>query len=267
VYFLNKVHAGGQLVFDVLEGGGALGSGGKVEAGTEGHQMCVIGGGDDGDGARAAGKGIAQLIAQELQFVSFETMVVIDNVVVGGTAGALDTAMGAEEEVKLAWVADGSVNNGSGGDVPGAITVLRLGHKEAGVVTLLHQDKGDGGGVRGINVTAGLLQSRKLKLQDLGELALGDTVTVEEDAMGQDFAGVTEALKEALGHPAQILNDFLSASLDTDGSSVARHLNVHGSNDGSHGRLVALPNTGMGDVSTKDNGGLVSDEGELAAEG
>lgn len=264
---LDEVHAGGEVLLDLGEGRGALGTRSKVEASTEGHQVSVVGGGDDGDGAGAAGKGVAQLVAEGLELVGFEVVIVVDDVVMRGTAGSLDTAVGAEEEVELVRVADGSVDDSTGGDVTRAIAVLGADYEEASVMTLLHQDESDGGGVVGVDVAAGGFEGRELKLQNLGELALGDTVTVEEDTVGEDFARVAEAEEEALGHATEVVDDLLAAVLDTDGGSVAGHLDVHAGDDSGDGGPVGLADTGMGNVSTKDDGGLLGDEAELTAEG
>ena len=44
----------------------------EVVAGPEGHEVGVVGGGGDGDGPGAAHVGVAQLVGQLLQLVSFE---------------------------------------------------------------------------------------------------------------------------------------------------------------------------------------------------
>ena len=61
----------------------------QVVAGAEGHQVGVVGRCRDGDGARAADVGVAQLVGEELQFVGSETVVIPQDVIVGGTTGSL----------------------------------------------------------------------------------------------------------------------------------------------------------------------------------
>jgi len=61
----------------------------QVVAGSEGHQPGVVGRRRDGDGARAADVGVAQLVGEELQLVGGETVVVPQDVVVGRTTGSL----------------------------------------------------------------------------------------------------------------------------------------------------------------------------------
>ena len=61
----------------------------QVVAGTEGHQVGVVGRCWDGDGARATHVGVAQLVGEELELVSGEAVVVPQHVVVGRPARTL----------------------------------------------------------------------------------------------------------------------------------------------------------------------------------
>jgi len=61
----------------------------QMVAGTEGHQVGVVGWRGDGDRAGAAHVGVAQLVGEQLELVGGETIVVPQHVVVGGPAGAL----------------------------------------------------------------------------------------------------------------------------------------------------------------------------------
>lgn len=61
----------------------------QVVAGSEGHQPGVVGRCGDGDRARAADIGVAQLVGEELQFVGSEAVVIPQDMVVGRTAGSL----------------------------------------------------------------------------------------------------------------------------------------------------------------------------------
>lgn len=56
---------------------------------TEGHQVGVVGWRRDGDGAGTAHIGVAQLVGEQLEFISSETVVIPEHVVVRGTAGTL----------------------------------------------------------------------------------------------------------------------------------------------------------------------------------
>ena len=59
--------------------------------GSEGHEVRVVGGGGDGDGARAPHVGVAQLVGQLLELVSVEVVVIPEDVIVAGPRRALDT--------------------------------------------------------------------------------------------------------------------------------------------------------------------------------
>jgi len=62
----------------------------QVVAGAEGHQVGVVGRRRDGDGARAADVGVAQLVGEELELVAGEAVVVPQDVVVGRPARSLE---------------------------------------------------------------------------------------------------------------------------------------------------------------------------------
>lgn len=63
----------------------------QVVARSESHESGVVRRRWDGDGAGAADVRVAQLVGEELQLISSETVVVPEDVVVGGTAGSLST--------------------------------------------------------------------------------------------------------------------------------------------------------------------------------
>ncbi len=58
-------------------------------AGTERHKPGIVGWCGDRDGAGAAHIGVAELVSQQLQFISRETVVIPQDVIVRGTACAL----------------------------------------------------------------------------------------------------------------------------------------------------------------------------------
>lgn len=75
----------------------------KVVAGTEGHQVGVVSWSRDGDGARAAHVGVAQLVGEELELVAGETVVVPQNVVVGGPARTLERRRQVNLTQEVTW--------------------------------------------------------------------------------------------------------------------------------------------------------------------
>lgn len=62
----------------------------QVVPSPEGHQVGVVGRCWDGDGARAADVGVAQLVGEKLEIICSETVVIPQNVVVGGTTRTLE---------------------------------------------------------------------------------------------------------------------------------------------------------------------------------
>lgn len=129
----------------------------QVVASAERHQVRVVGRRGDGDGARAADVGVAQLVGEQLELIRREAVVVPQDVVVGRTAGSLqgaterrwadgdseqladtlwglevkvhlDAGVAAQVEVKLVGVSDVRVHGGSGWDVPASADLNRSKH-------------------------------------------------------------------------------------------------------------------------------------------
>lgn len=73
----------------------------QMVPGSEGHQVCIVGRGRDGHGARAANVGVAQLVREDLQLVRREAIVVPQHVVVRRSACSLNPSMTTQVEVKL----------------------------------------------------------------------------------------------------------------------------------------------------------------------
>lgn len=63
----------------------------QVVPGTEGHQMGVVGGCWDGHGPSTSDVGVTQLVGQHLELVSVEVIIVPQYMVVGRSAGSLQT--------------------------------------------------------------------------------------------------------------------------------------------------------------------------------
>lgn len=61
----------------------------QVVSGSESHQSSIVSRRWNGNRARAADVSVAQLVGEELQFVGSETVVIPQDVVVGGTTGSL----------------------------------------------------------------------------------------------------------------------------------------------------------------------------------
>ena len=61
----------------------------QVVSRSKRHQVCVVCGGGDGDGARAPNVGVAQLISEHLKLVRREVVVIPQHVVVRRTRRSL----------------------------------------------------------------------------------------------------------------------------------------------------------------------------------
>ena len=237
-----------------------------MEAGTEGDQVGIVGGGDDGDGAGAAGKGEAHVVGEDLEGIRSKLVIIIDDVVVGGTAGPLETGMGAQVKVELGRVADTGVNDRTRRDIPRAIRILLLGGDEAGVVALLDEDHGDGRCIVGVDFLGTGLDLCQLEFEDLLELALRDTIAIEEDALGTDLVEALEGLHVLLEHLLYLHDQLLTGVLNTHRGGIAGELDVHAGNHCSNRWLLRVPNAWMGDIRTEDHGRLLMDEGHLLSQ-
>lgn len=61
----------------------------QMVSGTEGHQVGIVGWRRDGDWAGTAHISVAQLVGEQLEFISSKTIVIPEHMVVRGTAGTL----------------------------------------------------------------------------------------------------------------------------------------------------------------------------------
>lgn len=61
----------------------------QMVTGTEGHQVGIVGWRRDGDWAGTAHISVAQLVGEQLEFISSKTIVIPEHMVVRGTAGTL----------------------------------------------------------------------------------------------------------------------------------------------------------------------------------
>jgi len=86
---------------------------GHVVSGSERHQMCIIGRGWHGDTTSAPCIYVTQLISELLKSVRCEGVIVIQNVIVCGSACSLNSKMAAQIEVKLIWVCYTTVHSGA----------------------------------------------------------------------------------------------------------------------------------------------------------
>ena len=73
----------------------------QVVPGSEGHQVCVVGGGWDGHRPGAAHVGVAQLVGEGLELIGCEVVLIPQHVVVRGTGCALTNKQTSKLELEL----------------------------------------------------------------------------------------------------------------------------------------------------------------------
>lgn len=204
----------------------------QVVPGPEGHQVSVVGWRRDGHGACAAHIGVTQLVGENLKLVRRETIVIPEDVVVGRPACPLDAGVTTQVEVKLGWVGDLRVHSCACWNVPTLPNPLVLvSAEEPRVVPLLHHNKCNPWLVVLFQLDTGLADGQQLVVKDLLELALGDTVTVEDDAGGLEACGLVELDEQLAHHGGQVLNDLLPVLLHTHSGTVAVGVRIHAAHD------------------------------------
>ena len=135
----------------------------QMVAGSERHEVSVVGGRRYGHAARASHIGVTQLIGERLQFVGREMIVVPQYVIVRGTRGALDARVTAQVEVKLGGMSDARVHRGARRYVAAAAALLfAVGTEETRVVSLLHGDERDARLIAGLQFHARLSDGHQL---------------------------------------------------------------------------------------------------------
>lgn len=100
---------------------------------------------------------MAQLVGKELQFIGRETVVIPQDVVVGGATGSLDPSMAAQVEIKFGRVCDGAVHCGASWNVttlPNPLSFVRA--EETSMVTFLDHNVGNARPVILLQTDAGL---------------------------------------------------------------------------------------------------------------
>lgn len=209
-----------------------------VLASAVGHQMGVVARRRIGYRTRAPGKQVAQVVGELLQFIGTGVAVVPEEVVVGGSAGALHPEMRHQEEISFGRMDDVSVDHGARWDVTGpAHAICGAVGEHARVVTLLHHQESDERLVTTLQSGARPPNGRHLLVQDLGELALADTVAVENDALRlarrRAAVGPIEAHQDGVHHILHVLDRLLARFLEPHLSAVAGRSRVQTAHHGS----------------------------------
>ena len=225
----------------------------EMVAGAEGDQVSIVGGRRYAHTARASHVRVAQLIGERLELVGREVVVVPEDVVVRGPAGALDAGVAAQVEVELGGMSDAGVDGGAGRYVAAAAALLlAVGAEEARVVALLHGDEGDARLVAGLQLHARLAYRHQLVGQHGHELALGDAVAVEYDAHRFEVCRLVELYEQLFDHVAQLGDDLLAMELHAHRGRIATRMSVHGGDDGRYGRLGLVARGRMSHVGADE---------------
>ena len=65
----------------------------QVAATSLAGKISIIGGGDETDGFSGASKHITDRVGQQLQLIGLESNLIVHNIVMGGTSGALKSSV------------------------------------------------------------------------------------------------------------------------------------------------------------------------------
>lgn len=169
--------------------------------------------------------------------------------------------MTAKVKVELGRVRDANVDCRSRRNISGLSALLLLvGAEESRVMSFLDDDEGDAGTVVGLEFDACLADGRQLVLQDVRELAFGDAVAVQDDAVRLvAVGGLVEHHKQLADHAAELLDHLLAVLLDANGGGVARRMRVHGPDHSGDRRLLVVASWWMRDVGAEEDDRLVED--------
>lgn len=175
-------------------------------------------------------------------------------------------------------MSDSGVDRRSGRDVTRFTGLFFLiGTEEPRVMPLLDNDKRNARFVIRFQLDTSFSDGRQFVLEHSAELAFANAVTVHDDPVGfetrclvkqdQQFSVVflfffkksfryrffnfeKKFVLDLPNHGAELLNNLLAVLLNTDGSSIARWVSVHGADNGSDGRLFVVAGWWVCHVST-----------------
>lgn len=171
-----------------------------------------------------------------------------------GSTGALDARMRAQVKVELGRVCDADVDGRARGNVATlADLLLVVGAEEARVMALLHDDEGNARAVVVLEVHARLPDGNQLVREDLLELALGDAVAVEDDAVRLEARRAVELNEQLFDHVCQILDDFLAMLLDAYCRRIPTWMTVHAAHDGRNRGLLVVSCWWVGYIGSQED--------------
>lgn len=127
---------------------------------------------DHRDRSSAPGVEVAKIERQCLQLISCETVIVLEDVVVGRARSTQECTVRLQVKVKLEWMDDLGINDRAGFAVTQLVSLPRFHREKTSVMALLHHHKRDLRLVAFFEAKAGCSHGCNLCLQHLGELAL-----------------------------------------------------------------------------------------------
>lgn len=166
---------GGLVVGPVL----ALG----MESGTSCNNVRIVHRRHNRHCAGGASVQVAEVVGQALQIVRGEIIVILQDLVVGRPRSAQEARMALDIKVELKGVDDHGVDASARLAVAAAIGALGVHGEEPGMVALLDDHIGDFWVVVGLQAVASCTDTGNLGFQHGRELALRDSVAVDQDTL------------------------------------------------------------------------------------
>ena len=93
-------------------------------------------------------------------------------------------------------------------------------------------------------------------MENLLELSLGDTISVEDDAGGLEVCSFVDLSGQFSHHSSQVLNDLLSV-LCTQGGTVAVEVCIHAAQYCSNRRFLPICSWWVGDIGSQEDDRLL----------
>lgn len=137
---------------------------------------------------------MTKIITQCLNIIDGEFILIDKDGIMCWTRSPLQTRMRKQEEIIELRMCDVGIDDGASGTVTGAICIATVGWEEACVMTFCDDDEGDVGTVTFFKSFAGRANCFDLSFDDVCELALGDTITEEQDTFRLRFGLLIKCL-------------------------------------------------------------------------
>ena len=235
-----------------------------VESRAAAHKMCIIDRWHNAHHTSASRVHMTKIITQCLDIVHREFILVNQDGVVSGTRSPLQSRMRKQVEIIELRVDNVGVDNCASGTISGAIRVAAFSGEETCMVTFCDNDEGDVGTVAFFEGLAGGPDGFDFRVDDMGELTFGDSITEEQDAFWFGFGLLIECLTISIrctgsyleqfdSHGFEIRDYLNSRALSAQRSRVTTGARVHTGNNGTERWTKGISRSRVIDVSTHDN--------------